>query len=60
MLVGFGLKGPAEVETLVGTSADGVVVGTAMVAAAGGGPEAVRDLAAAIQPALPKPALDHG
>ena len=60
VLVGFGLKGPAEVETLVGTSADGVVVGTAMVAAAGGGPEAVRDLAAAIQPALPKPALDHG
>jgi tryptophan synthase alpha chain len=60
VVVGFGLKGRAQVETLVGTSADGVVVGTSMVEAAGDGAEAVRELTAAIQPALPKLALHRG
>jgi tryptophan synthase alpha subunit len=61
VLVGFGLKGRTQVETLVGTSADGVIVGTSMVEAArDGGPDAVRGMVADIQPALPKLALQRG
>lgn len=60
VLVGFGLKGRSQVETLIGSSADGVIVGTSMVEAArDGGPEAVRELTADIQPALPKLSLDR-
>jgi tryptophan synthase alpha chain len=54
VLVGFGIRGPDEADALVGSSADGVIVGTAMVEAARQGGGAVRDLVRSIQPALPK------
>ncbi len=60
VLVGFGVRGRREVETLIASSADGVIVGTAMVEAAEEGAEAVRRLAADIQPALPKLAGSRG
>lgn len=54
VLIGFGVRGAEEAATLVASSADGIIVGTAMVEAAGRGPGGVGDLVRSIQPALPK------
>lgn len=54
VLVGFGVRGRAEAEALLTSSADGVIVGTALVRAAGQGPAHVRELMQSFQPALPK------
>lgn len=55
VLVGFGVRGAEEAATLVASSADGVIVGTAMVEAARRGAGGVGDLVRSIQPALPRP-----
>lgn len=56
VLVGFGIRGPDEAERVRTCGADGVVVGTALVAAAAQGPERVRHLVESLQPALQRPA----
>ncbi|MDQ3485096.1 MAG: tryptophan synthase subunit alpha, partial [Actinomycetota bacterium] len=44
VLVGFGIRGAEEAATLVNSSADGVIIGTALTEAAVRGPGAVADL----------------
>lgn len=60
ILVGFGIRGPDEAELLRTGGADGVVVGTALVAAAAQGPERVRGLVERLQPALQRPVSTMG
>ncbi|MBW1639005.1 hypothetical protein G3H63_07925 [Microbacterium resistens] len=50
--VGFGVRGPDEVESLMATGADGAIIGTQLVRAAEEGPEAVTALVDAVAPAL--------
>ena len=50
--VGFGVRGPQEVATLMNAGADGAIVGTRLVTAATDGPEAVAELVDSISPAL--------
>lgn len=52
VLVGFGVRGRAEVRALRPTTADGVIMGSAMVEAAGTGSTAVGKLVAEIRPEL--------
>lgn len=54
VLVGFGVRGHAEAAALVDSSADGVIVGTAMVEAVSEGPGRLHDLVRSIVPALPR------
>lgn len=59
VLVGFGVRGPDEVELLVGTSADGAVIGTTLVAAAGEGEQAVRRLVGSVRRAAERQGPVH-
>ncbi len=54
VLVGFGVKGPQEIATLGDSIADGAIIGTALVEAAGQGAACVRSLIDSVQPVLPK------
>ncbi|HEY9412415.1 MAG TPA: tryptophan synthase subunit alpha [Jiangellaceae bacterium] len=54
VLVGFGIRGRDAVSSLRSTTADGVIVGTAVVAAAREGASAVGTLVEHIQAVLPK------
>lgn len=63
VLVGFGVRGPLEIASLASSSADGAIVGTAVVEAAQHGPAGVAALVESIQSALPKrsaEAVGHG
>jgi tryptophan synthase alpha chain len=52
VLVGFGVRGHAEIDALAGSSADGVIVGTELVLAAENGPAHVTALVEDVRPAL--------
>lgn len=54
VLVGFGVRGPREISLLASSSADGVIVGTAVVEAAQRGPAQVAALVDSMQLVLPK------
>lgn len=60
VLVGFGVSGRDDVRQLGGTSADGVVIGTAMVEAAADGPAGVAQLVADLRAAVAAPRLHDG
>ncbi|PRI11176.1 tryptophan synthase subunit alpha [Leucobacter massiliensis] len=50
--VGFGVRGPEEVEALMATGANGAIIGTQLVRAADEGPDAVTALVDSVAPAL--------
>ncbi|WP_176451778.1 tryptophan synthase subunit alpha [Enemella dayhoffiae] len=52
VLVGFGVRGPDEVRTVVRAGADGAIIGTRLVAAAGESPDELGRQVAAAVPAL--------
>lgn len=50
--VGFGVRGPGEVEALMESGANGAIIGTQLVRAADEGPEAITALVDSVAPAL--------
>lgn len=60
VLVGFGVHGAEEVGELADSSADGVIVGTALTRAAEGGTAPLVDLVTTMLPALARPCASSG